>query len=177
MKDGKRHKIIKNCYTQESIDSRVNKQKRTEYLRNWRQKNRDKVKEYKRKTYWKNPEKFRKQAREIWQKNKNSLEKGKTIEILVKNNPQLGLSATQLYRGRFLKDNGSKEIIKKLRNNEISIWKAYNIVRTELDRYTIEIVILLEKEVGIENTNTKKFSKIRKKFVNLRPIKYSDHDR
>jgi len=144
---------------------------RKEYLRKWRLKNRDKIRLYKLNYYWKFPEKHRKKSRETWQKNKGSTTKGKTVDTVTNIHPGLNFSATQLYRTRFIMKRCSEEIKSKCEKGELSIWKAYNLVKLEYTRYVIELAKLATKKEGLEHLEINECIKIRKKYPSLNPSK------
>jgi len=144
---------------------------RKEYLRKWRLKNRDKINLYKLKYYWKFPEKHRKKAREIWQKNKGSTTKGKTVDIGANRYGGLNLSATQWFRIKFIMNHCSEEIKSKCDKRQLSIWKAYNLVKLERRSFEIEVVNLAIKKGGLERLEINECIKIRKKYPSLKPLK------
>jgi len=170
MINSKQRNVNKNCNTVGSIEPTENKMDRKEYLRIWRLKNRDKIRLHKLKYYWKFPEKHRKRARETWHKNKGSTTKGKTVNIGANRYPRLNLSPTQWFRTSFIMKHSSEEIISKCDKGQLSIWKAYNLVKLERRRFEIEIVKLAIKKGGLEHLEINECIKIRKKYPSLKPL-------
>lgn len=154
------------------IKKNLRRTDRRDYLREWRYKNREKIREYKVGVYWNDPEKHRKKSRETYHKNKNSTTKGRTNMIMSKKLKGMGhkISPTNIYKLRKVSDIGNPKLIKRLKDEKISINKAYNIVKDENDSYQLEIFRLLEKYEDLENIPNEVIIKTRQQFTNLKEL-------
>jgi len=152
------------------------KQSRKDYLKNWRITNSDKVRKHKQDYYWNHLEQERARACKIYQKNKGSTTSGKIIDRICNKNKGTGLelSSTQFFRINFILDKGSEQINELCKSEKISTWKAYNIVRQELDRFTLEFVMYMRNQdmqsPGIE----KEIAKIKSKYPNLKSMEVEE---
>ena len=67
-------------------------------------------------------------------------------ETMYKIAEKLDLSEATLRRGHYIQKFGSAEINELCRSGKLSIWKAYNIVKKDQERKTVEYLFSLPKE-------------------------------
>ena len=145
------------------------KQSRKEYLKNWKYDNPEKIRDYKRIYYSKHSEQERARQRKIYHSNKEKIKQGKEVGKINDKTARIQqLSPTNFFRGKYIVQYGSKEINYKARDNLISIWKAYKIVRNEVIQYEQEVMSeLVKHKMDFSKIDT---NKIRKKYQNLKQL-------
>ncbi len=137
---------------------------RTEYFREYRRKNPDKIREIKQKYYHNYHEKHRHWSRNYYHLTKNNTSKGKAV---ARAGLVIGRSATTMYRIIFIHKYGSDDIFKRADIGEISIYKAFLLVRAERKQASADLTNLIIKEKN-QNISEQNVISIFKKYPNLK---------